>query len=71
MPFQFYKNFLVGHTTIEFRGLQILNPALIVTENCYAPAEDKSEEVKNAFYDELDRICDELPPGKPKIIIGD
>ncbi|XP_025406282.1 uncharacterized protein LOC112680412 [Sipha flava] len=43
----------------------------IVIVNCYAPTEDKSEEVKNAFYDELDRVCDGLSSGKPKIIIGD
>lgn len=43
----------------------------IVIVNCYAPTEDKSEEVKNAFYDELDRVCDELPSGKPTIFIGD
>ncbi|XP_008178654.1 craniofacial development protein 2-like [Acyrthosiphon pisum] len=30
----------------------------IVIVNCYAPTEDKSEGVKNAFYDELDRVCD-------------
>lgn len=43
----------------------------IVIVNCYAPTEDKSEEVKNAFYSGIDRICYGLPSGKPKIIIGD
>ncbi|XP_025405871.1 uncharacterized protein LOC112680089 [Sipha flava] len=37
----------------------------------FEPIKDKSEEVKNAFYDELDRVCDGLTSGKPKIIIGD
>ncbi|XP_050430865.1 craniofacial development protein 2-like [Adelges cooleyi] len=43
----------------------------ILIINCYAPTDDKSEEIKNAFYEELDRICDGLPTGKPKVILGD
>lgn len=43
----------------------------IVIVNCYAPTEYKNGEVKNAFYDELYRICDGLPSGKPKTIISD
>ncbi|XP_060842503.1 craniofacial development protein 2-like [Rhopalosiphum padi] len=43
----------------------------IILINCYAPTEEKSEEIKNAFYEELDRIYDALPTGKPKIILGD
>jgi len=42
----------------------------ILLINCYAPNEDKSEEIKNAFYEELDKIYDTLPTGKPKIILG-
>ncbi|KAL4112938.1 hypothetical protein QTP88_016652 [Uroleucon formosanum] len=41
----------------------------ILLINCYAPTEEKSEEIKNAFYEELDRIYDALPTGKPKIIL--
>jgi len=43
----------------------------IILINCYAPTEEKSEEIKNAFYEELDRIYDALPTGKPKIIVDD
>lgn len=43
----------------------------ILIINCYAPTDDKNEEIKNAFYEELDRICDALPTGKPKIILSD
>lgn len=28
--------------------------------NCYIPTEDKSREVKSAFYDELDKVCEKL-----------
>lgn len=34
--------------------------------NCYAPTEDKSDDIKNKFYEDLDLLCD-----KPKIILGD
>ncbi|KAL4143945.1 hypothetical protein QTP88_006193 [Uroleucon formosanum] len=43
----------------------------ILLINCYALTEEKSEEIKNAFYEELDRIYDALPTGKPKITLGD
>jgi hypothetical protein len=43
----------------------------IIIVNCYALTEEKSEEVKNSLYDKLDRICDGIPSGKPKIIIDD
>jgi hypothetical protein len=39
--------------------------------NCYAPTDDKSEEITNDFYEELDRICDALPTRKTKIILID
>lgn len=42
----------------------------IVKVNCYAPTEDKSGEVKNTFYDELDRICDQLPSGNQKLSLA-
>lgn len=40
----------------------------ILINNYYDPIYDKSEEIKNAFYKELDRICDALLTVKPKII---
>jgi hypothetical protein len=43
----------------------------ILLVNCYAPTENKSEKIKNAFYEELHRIYDTSPTGKPKFILGD
>jgi hypothetical protein len=37
----------------------------------HAPSEEKSEEEKDAFYDDLDEIYDECPKRDIKIIIGD
>lgn len=42
----------------------------IIILNCYASTENKSNEVKNAFYDELNIVRDGLLLGKLKIIIG-
>lgn len=39
--------------------------------NCYAPTEDKSDDIKNKFYKNLDLMCDTLPVDRPKIILGD
>lgn len=43
----------------------------IIIINYYAPTDDKSKNIKNAFYEELDRICDALSTEKPKIILRD
>jgi hypothetical protein len=39
--------------------------------NCYAPTEDKHDDIKTAFYDELEILYDSLPNWKPKIVLGD
>lgn len=41
----------------------------MITINCYAPTGDKSEEIKNEFYDNLHMLCDSLPADEPKIMI--
>lgn len=33
---------------------------IIIIVNLYVLTEDKSEKVKNAFYDKWDRVCDRL-----------
>ncbi|XP_025407394.1 craniofacial development protein 2-like [Sipha flava] len=37
--------------------------------NCYAPTEDKSDDIKYKFYEDL--VCNTLPVDKPKIIFED
>ncbi|XP_029342106.1 uncharacterized protein LOC115033527 [Acyrthosiphon pisum] len=39
--------------------------------NGYAPTEDQEEEVKNIFYEDLERLFDSLPNNCIKIIAGD
>ena len=39
--------------------------------NTYAPTNDKSDEVKDEFYDKLERIYDECPKHDVKVVIGD
>ncbi|KAE9522623.1 hypothetical protein AGLY_016986 [Aphis glycines] len=43
----------------------------LILINCYSPTEDKNEEIKNEFFDNLDMLYDSLPADKPKIVIGD
>lgn len=39
--------------------------------NCYAPTNEKNKNIKNVFYEELERICIALLTGNPKIILSD
>lgn len=39
--------------------------------NSYALIEDKSDDIKNKFYEDSDLVCDTLPNDKPKIVLGD
>lgn len=43
----------------------------VIMINCYAPTEDKHDDIKTVFYDELEILYDSLPNWKPKIVIGD
>jgi len=38
--------------------------------NCYAPTEDKNNDVKSEFYERLENAYDSLPGNKVKIIVG-
>jgi len=43
----------------------------LVIINCYAPTENKDDETKDKFYDELERVVNSLPTHCINMIIGD
>jgi hypothetical protein len=43
----------------------------IIVLNVHAPTEDKTDEVKNSFYDELERVFDKFPKYHMGILLGD
>jgi hydroxypyruvate isomerase len=43
----------------------------VILINGYAPTEDKEDEVKDIFYENLDNVCDRIPTNKVKILLGD
>jgi hypothetical protein len=43
----------------------------IIVLNDHAPTEDKTDEVKDIFYEELERVFDKFPKYHMKILLGD
>ena len=43
----------------------------IIVVNVHAPSEEKSEEVKDSFYEELEEVFDQFPKYYMKILLGD
>jgi exonuclease III len=43
----------------------------IIVLNVHSPTEDKTDDVKNSFYEELERIFDKFPKYHMKILLGD
>jgi hypothetical protein len=43
----------------------------IIVLNVHAPTEDKTDDVKDSFYKELERVFDEFPKYHMKILLGD
>jgi exonuclease III len=43
----------------------------IIVLNVHAPTEDKTDDVKDGFYEELERIYDKFPKYHMKILLGD
>lgn len=39
--------------------------------NCYAPTDDKNNDIKSNFYENLENACDSIPGNSVKIIVGD
>jgi hypothetical protein len=43
----------------------------IIVLNVHAPAEDKIDDMKDSFYDELERVFDKFPKYHMKILLRD
>ena len=43
----------------------------IIVVNVHARSEEKSEEVKDSFYEELEEVFDQFPKYYMKILLGD
>jgi endonuclease/exonuclease/phosphatase family metal-dependent hydrolase len=43
----------------------------IIVLNVHAPTEDKTNDVKDSFYEELERVFDKFPKYHTKILLGD
>lgn len=43
----------------------------LIIINCYAPTEEKDEDIKDKFYEELESVYDTLPLHCIKIVVGD
>ena len=43
----------------------------IIVVNMHAPSEEKSEESKDSFYEELEQVFDHFPKYHTKILLGD
>jgi hypothetical protein len=43
----------------------------IIVLNVHASTEDKTDDVKNSFYEELERVFDKFPKYHMKILLGD
>jgi exonuclease III len=43
----------------------------IIVLNVHGPTEDKTDDVKDSFYEELERVFDTLPKYHMKILLGD
>jgi hypothetical protein len=39
--------------------------------NIHAPTEDKTDDVKDSFYEELERVFDKFPKYHMRILLGD
>jgi exonuclease III len=43
----------------------------IIVLNIHAPTEDNTDDVKDSFYEELERVFDKFPKYHMKILLGD
>jgi hypothetical protein len=43
----------------------------IIVLNVHAPTEDRTDDMKDSFYEELERVFDKFPKYYMKILLGD
>jgi hypothetical protein len=43
----------------------------IIVLNVHAPTEDKDDDIKDSFYEELEQVSDQFPRYHMKILVGD
>jgi exonuclease III len=43
----------------------------IIVLNVHAPTEDKEDDIKESFYEELEQVFDQFPGYHMKILLGD
>jgi exonuclease III len=56
---------------VEFVSDRIGRWCHIIVLKVHAPIEDKTDEVKDSFYEELERVFDKFPKYHMKILLGD
>jgi hypothetical protein len=42
---------------------------VVIVLNVHAPTEDKCDDTKDSFYEELEGVCDQLPKYHMKILL--
>jgi hypothetical protein len=43
----------------------------VIVLNVHAPTEDKTDDVRDSFYEELERVFDKFPKYHTKVLLGD
>jgi exonuclease III len=75
--FSVHKRIIRAVKRVEFVGDRMSYIILrgrwchIIVLNVHAPTEDKTEDVKGNFYEELERVFDTFPKYHMKILLGD
>jgi hypothetical protein len=52
-------------------GFFVHKRIISAVKNVHAPTEDKTDDVKDSFYDEMKRVYDKFPKYHMKILLGD
>ena len=74
---QLGTGFLYTVKRIEFDSDRLLYIVLkrrwlhFIVVNVHAPSEEKSEELKDSFYDEVEEVLDHFPKYYMKILLGE